>query len=82
LLEEIAAAQTELDQARKQLADAKRRVDDAETQLINSKLTHEKLTEKYRRFKNQQVRMSDETKTNEADLDRFRQILPELLKKV
>lgn len=82
LLAKLATAEKELVEVRSLVKKTKRAVLDAETQLISAKLTQERLQEQYRVFKNQQVRVSDETQEIDSDLERFRLILPDLLEKI
>lgn len=55
LLSELKEANTNLQYARQAFADAKRKLVDAETNVINSKLEVEKITEKLRVHRVQQV---------------------------
>ncbi len=82
LLAKLATAEKELVEARSLVKKTKRAVLDAETQLISAKLNQERLQEQYRVFKSQQVRVSDENKEIDSDLERFRLILPGLLEKI
>jgi hypothetical protein len=82
LLQELEVAAREVQEARLAVKIAKRAALDAETQFINAKLTQERIQERYRIFKNQQVRVSQETVDDDKELERFRQLLPELLKRV
>jgi len=82
LLRELEVAAREVQDARLAVKTTKRAALDAETQFINAKLNQERIQERYRIFKNQQVRVSDDSSENDRELERFRLILPELLKKV
>lgn len=55
LMAELKEANTTLQYARAALAEAKRKYTEAETILINAKLTVEKITESLRVIRNQQV---------------------------
>lgn len=55
LLAELKEANTNLQYARTAFAEAKRKLVDAETNLINTKLEIEKINEKLRVHRNQQV---------------------------
>lgn len=78
LLKLIAAADVELHNANLAVSAAKRKVTDAETLYLESKLAKERLIEKLRVHRMQTVDV--ELTHREHDIARFKEALPELLK--
>lgn len=77
LLQKIKEAAVEQKDARNQLAALKRQCLDAETHLIHCNLNYERLVEDLRVCRNTTV--SYELTEREKDIERFRQVLPDLI---
>lgn len=77
LLQKLAEVEVELRDARNSLADYKRKVTEAETKVIEIKLSQERLMEEIRVCRNETV--SVELSARERDIERFREALPSLL---
>lgn len=74
-------ADKELRQARNKVSTLKKALTDAESEMIEAKLLRDRLIEKMRVWRNENI--DDlETTDREEDIARFREVLPELLKKV
>lgn len=79
LLQKIKEAVVEQKAARNAVTTLKRQLLDAESQVIFCNLTHERLVEDLRVCRNTTV--SYELTEREKDIERFRQVLPDLLKR-
>lgn len=82
LLNQLAIAAKEVDEARLSIKNIKKMAVEVETVFINAKLNEEKLQEQYREFKNRQVPPATDLSETEIDIERFKLLLPDLLKKV
>jgi len=79
LLQEIAVAEQEYQDAKKALAEAKRKWVDAETEVIHAKLKKERLVEELRINRNTVPPETPVMEQRELDIERFRQDHPELV---
>lgn len=77
LLQKLKEVEVELLNARAALADAKRRVIDSESTLIEVKLQQERLREELRIHRNETV--NEEITERDKDIERFKQVLPSIL---
>lgn len=81
LRQAIENAEKELKQARNRVAVLKKAWTDAESEMISAKLTRDRLVEQMRIWRNANI--DDlETTDREEDIERFKQVLPDLLKKI
>jgi flagellar biosynthesis chaperone FliJ len=82
LLNQILETEDELKHARLSLSDLKEKLTNAETNLIGLKLKKNRLEAQLQKKRNEAVSVSEYETAYEEDIERFRQKLPELLKKV
>ncbi len=85
LLEKVSDSEREYKEACDRLTEAKKRWTDAETQVIEAKLARDRSKEElrvYRATTPTEQLMNFELSPEEADIERFRKLLPELMKKI
>jgi vacuolar-type H+-ATPase subunit D/Vma8 len=82
LLNQISETEDELKHARLSLSDLKEKLTSTETYLIGLKLKKDKLQAQLQKTRNEAVSATEYETAYDADIERFRQRLPELLKKV
>jgi hypothetical protein len=80
LLEKIKEAEVEQVSARMRIVELKRNIMDAETNLIECNLHQERLVEELRVLRLRTV--NREQTPEQKEIERFRLVLPELLKKI
>lgn len=77
LIKKLAEADREVVDAKKALAEAKKRWTDAETDLITAKITRERIKEELRVYRNVTVRYDPDGR--DLEIERFRKDNPELV---
>ena len=82
LLNQISETEDELKHARLSLSDLKEKFTATETYLIGLKLKKDRLEAQLQKQRNEAVSVSEYETAYEEDIERFRQKLPELMKKV
>jgi len=80
LLSQLVEAEKELKTARMRMVEHRNKLWKAEDDLVSAKLKVDRLQDQIKSFRRNNVLMEDEQRNE--DIERFRKILPELIKKV